>query len=122
MVDGVLVHEMLHTSLMAEGRDPKDAGADWYAEVAPLSPAVHGEGPRGRASPRRSVRIPNLSYGPDDRRKTVVRKVSGDAEESTQPSPAGRCRSARPATTRRADNAAQLVLMESRRESDPRPR
>ena len=80
MVDGVLVHEMLHTSLMAEGRDPKDAGADWYAEVAPLSPAVHGEGPRGRASPRRSVRIPNLSYGPDDRRKTVVRKVSGDAE------------------------------------------
>src|SRR2546426_1934029 len=39
--------------------------------------------------------------------------------ESTQPSPAGRCRSARPATTRRADNAAQLVLMESRRESDP---
>jgi hypothetical protein len=122
MVDGVLVYEMLHTSLMAEGRDPKDASADWSAEAARLSPAVHGEVLKVARPQRRSVRIPNLSYCPDDRRKAVVRKVSGDDEGIHAAIARWPVPFRPPATTRRADNAAQLVLMESRRESDPRPR
>lgn len=80
IVDDVLVHEMLHASLVAEGRDPKHAGADWYAEVARLSPAVLGHALGVQRPQRRSVRIPDPAYGPDDRRKTVVRKVSDDDE------------------------------------------
>jgi hypothetical protein len=75
MVDDVLVHEMLHASLGVEGRDPKHEGADWYAEVRRLSPAVLGHALEGEPDVRKSVRIPNPNYGPEDRRRTLVRKI-----------------------------------------------
>ncbi|MDQ6796480.1 MAG: hypothetical protein M3011_00405 [Actinomycetota bacterium] len=80
MVDDVLVHEMLHVSLIGAGKDPKHAGDSWYAEIRRLSPAVLGRELDVDRPKRRSVRIPNPSYGPDDRRRTLVRKVSQGSE------------------------------------------
>lgn len=67
MVDDVLVHEMLHAALAVDGRSPQHEGEDWYAEVRRLSPAVLGHGLQGEPDRRKSVRIPNPNYGPDDR-------------------------------------------------------
>lgn len=79
MVDDILVHEMLHVSLTAAGQDTKHAGDPWYAGVRRLSPAVLGRELDIERPRRRSVRVPNPAYGPEDRRKTLVRKVSQDA-------------------------------------------
>ncbi len=80
MVDDVLVHEMLHVFLIGAGKDPKHAGDPWYTEIRRLSPAVLGRELDVDRPRRRSVRIPNASYGPDDGRRTLVRKVSEGPE------------------------------------------
>jgi hypothetical protein len=91
MVDDVLVHEMLHVALIAAGQDPKHAGEPWYREVRRLSPSVLGRELDIDRPKRRSVRVPNPAYGPDDRRRTLVRKVShgsgGHAEVARWPMP-----------------------------------
>jgi hypothetical protein len=75
MVDDVLTHEMLHAELMVQGKDPKHEGAEWYAGVRRLSPAILGHPLEGEPDVRKSVRIPNPNYGPEDRRRTLVRKI-----------------------------------------------
>lgn len=79
MVDDVLVHEMLHVSLMQTGLDHKHAGEPWYSEVRRLSPKVLGRELDVTRPKRRSVRVPNPAYGPSDGRRTLVRKVSDDS-------------------------------------------
>jgi len=80
MVDDVLIHEMLHAALIADAQDPRHTGEAWYAGVRRLSPAVLRHPLDVQRPKRRSVRIPNPAYGPDDPRKTLVRKVSDDTE------------------------------------------
>jgi hypothetical protein len=76
-VDDLLIHEMLHASLGLAGLDIKHRGADWYAAVRRLSPAVLGHDlDVRRGADRKSVRVPNPDYtegGSEPR--TVVRKV-----------------------------------------------
>jgi hypothetical protein len=76
-VDDVLIHEMLHASLMVTGRNSDHDSADWYDAVNRLSPAVLGFalGAR-RGADRKSVRVPNPAYTErGSEPKTVVRKV-----------------------------------------------
>lgn len=79
MVDDVVVHEMLHVSLLTRGDDHKHAGDPWYAEIRRLSPAVLGRDLDIERPRRHSVRVPNPAYGPTDPRRTVVRKAAQDS-------------------------------------------
>ena len=72
------MHEMLHVSLIAASLDPKHAGDPWYAGIRRLSPAVLGRELSVERPKRRSLRVPNPAYGPEDRRRTLVRKDSQD--------------------------------------------
>ena len=75
-VDDVLVHEMLHVSLVLAGLDSKHDGAPWYDAVRRLSPAVLGcDLDARRGAGRKSVRVPNPAYAPGNGQpKTLVRK------------------------------------------------
>lgn len=78
MVDDVLLHEMLHVWLLGAGQEHKHASDAWYGAVRRLSPAVLGHELDVSRPRRRSVRVPNPGYGPDDRRRTLVRKRPAD--------------------------------------------
>jgi hypothetical protein len=75
-VDDLLVHEMLHASLILSGLSPGHEGEPWYAAVRRLSPAALGHPLEAhRGADRKSVRVPN----PDWREggglpRTLVRK------------------------------------------------
>ncbi|ETT26917.1 hypothetical protein RR21198_0016, partial [Rhodococcus rhodochrous ATCC 21198] len=75
-VDDVMVHEMLHTSLILAGKPSDHDTEDWYATVRELSPRVLGQSlDVRRGSDRKSVRLPNPNYTPgSDEPRTIVRK------------------------------------------------
>ena len=77
-VDDVLVHEMLHASLMLDGVNPAHEGQQWHDAINRLSPAVLGhEINVKRGAARKSVRIPNPDWAPGGSEpKTIVRKTA----------------------------------------------
>lgn len=79
-VDDVLVHEMLHASLMLAGLNAAHEGKPWHDAITRLSPAVLGcEIDVKRGGARKSVRLPNPLYVEGgDEPKTIVRKEAVD--------------------------------------------
>lgn len=75
-VDDVMVHEMLHASLILAGKPSDHDTEAWYAAVRELSPHVLGYRlDVKRGSDRKSVRLPNPNYVPGgDAPRTIVRK------------------------------------------------
>lgn len=81
-VADTILHEMVHAWLAITGRDSTHSG-DWYETCNRLSLPVLGRELGFKYEPkkirRKSVRVPNPRYDPDDpdgdQRKTIVRKV-----------------------------------------------
>jgi len=73
-VDDVLVHEMLHASLMLRGRDARHNLAPWCEEITRLSPIVLGH--EINAHPVRPRRIENPERQHDENApKTIVKRA-----------------------------------------------
>ena len=87
-VDDLMIHEMLHVSLVLAGKESDHNTRDWYDSIRKLSPEVLGHGiDVAYGSDRKSIRVPRDGWTPESgkpKTKVVKERVASNHAKVAQ--------------------------------------